>query len=117
MGNNSHPLYKGINIIGRESDDDDRNRERLLDWRAKHGGGMPVSAILLRFGSISSKHAIICESETLRHDSFLLPGHVVGPASDRGHLVVADMEASHHCFLEDLKSRNKVGLSVNGQLV
>jgi hypothetical protein len=80
VGGNSHPLYKGINIIGRESDDADRNRERLVDWRAKHGGGVPVSALLLRFASISSKHGIICESsETVRHDDRLLPGHLLKP--------------------------------------
>ena len=56
-----HPLYKGVNVIGRESDIDGRNRERVVAWQAEHGGGVPVSVLLLRFAAITSKHAIICE--------------------------------------------------------
>ena len=108
MDGTSHPLYKGINIVARASDDDDRNRERLVDWRAKHGGGVPVSVLLLRFASISSKHAIICESETV-FEPCLLPGHLLEPAFHKSHFGAADMEANRHCFLEDAKSRNKVG--------
>ena len=63
MGGKSHPLYKGINIIGRKSRDANPDRERVVYWRAEHGSGVPVSALLLRFAAISSKHAIICESE------------------------------------------------------
>jgi hypothetical protein len=55
------PLYRGVNIIGRESEISDRNRERILQWQADHGGGGPVSVLLLRYASISSKHAIVCE--------------------------------------------------------
>ena len=55
------PLYRGVNIIGRESEIQDRNHDRILQWQADHGGGGPVSVLLLRYASISSKHAIICE--------------------------------------------------------
>lgn len=115
VGDTSHPLYKGINIIGRESDDADRNRDRLVEWRVKHGGGVPVSALLLRFASISSKHAIICESETVRRDCCLLPGHLLKHCISERPFGVADMEANRHSFVEDLKARNKVG-PFNGRL-
>ena len=70
VGGDSHPLYKGINIIGRRSHDENHQHDRVVDWRVDHGGGVPVSALLLRFAAISSKHAIICESEY--HGAWLL---------------------------------------------
>ena len=63
VGGESHPLYKGMNVIGRHSDDENRNRERVVDWPVQYGGRGPVSVLLLRFDTISSKHAIIRESE------------------------------------------------------
>jgi hypothetical protein len=62
VGGKTHPLYKGINAIGRESADDEHNRDRVEDWRADwHRGGVQVSVLMLANRTISSKHAIICE--------------------------------------------------------
>lgn len=62
IGNDVRNLYLGVNVVGRESGDPIRNRERIEQWIEEHRSAGSVSALLINVSSVSSKHAIICES-------------------------------------------------------
>lgn len=84
IGNIVRTLYVGVNVVGRESGDPIRNRERAEQWTQEHCSAVSVSTLLIIDSSVSSKHAIIYTEE--------------------GGL----------CFLKDLGLRNKTTLNRGG---
>lgn len=61
FGTDVRELFTGVNVVGRKSEDENRNRERAEKWKEEHRGVAPVSTVLIDTTSISSQHAIICE--------------------------------------------------------
>jgi hypothetical protein len=71
VGGVRRPLFEGINGIGRRSRDEEHNCDQVDDWQEELGG--PV--LMLAGRGISRKHAIICESNTMKHAERLLRSH------------------------------------------
>lgn len=67
VGEDTFKLFAGVNVVGRESEDSARNHERIVAWTDEFRGVGPVSAVLVRGASISSKHAAISKLHCSLH--------------------------------------------------
>lgn len=85
MGGVDRPLYVGTNAIGRQSGDDIQNQHLVEDLREEYCG----SVLQLAGRGVSSKHAVICESDTMRRVGRLLLFHRLLSSAQFPHRVKA----------------------------